>query len=49
MNAELFAKGFEKCRLSTRLVGQKVEKLDEYGCPKIQDLRRKIEQFVDLL
>ena len=38
MNAEVFAKGFEKCRLLTRLLGQNVEKLDYYGCPKIQDL-----------
>ena len=32
MNAEVFAKGFEKCRLLTRLLGQKVETLDDYGC-----------------
>ena len=38
MNAEVFAKGFEKCRLLSRLLGQNVEKLDDYGCPKIQDL-----------
>ena len=38
MNAEVFAKGFEKCRLLTTFLGQKVEKLDDYGCPKIQDL-----------
>ena len=38
MNAEVFAKGFEKCKLLTRLLGQKVENLDDYGCPKIQDL-----------
>ena len=38
MNAEVFAKGFEKCRLLTRLPGQNVENLDDYGCPKIQDL-----------
>ena len=38
MNAEVFAKGFEKCRLLTRLLGQIVEYLDDYGCPKIQDL-----------
>ena len=37
-NAEVFAKGFEKCRLLTRLLGQNVEILDDYGCPKIQDL-----------
>ena len=38
MNAEVFAKGFEKRRLLTRFFGQKVENLDDYGCPKIQDL-----------
>ena len=38
MNAEVFAKGFEKCRLLTRFLGQNVENLDDYGCPKIQDL-----------
>ena len=38
MNAEVFAKGLEKCRLLTRLLGQNVEKLVDYGCPKIQNL-----------
>ena len=37
MNAEVFAKGLKKCRLLTRLLGQNVENLDDYGCPKIQD------------
>ena len=36
--AEVFAKGLEKCRLLSGLLGQNVEKLDDYGCPKIQDL-----------
>ena len=40
LNAEVFAKGFEKCRLLTNLLGQNVENLDDYGCPKIQDLVR---------
>ena len=38
MNADVFAKGLEKCRLLTRLLGQTVEILDDYGCPKNQDL-----------
>ena len=38
MNAEVFAKGFEKCRLLTNLLGRNVENLDDYGCPKNQDL-----------
>ena len=38
MNAEVFAKGLEKCRLLTNLLGQNVENLDDNGCPKIQDL-----------
>ena len=38
MNAEVSAKGLEKCRLLTNLLVQNVEILDDYGCPKIQDL-----------
>ena len=38
MNAEVFAKGLEKCRLLTNLLGQNVENSDDYGCPKFQDL-----------
>ena len=38
MIAEVFAEGFEKCRLLTRLLWQNVENLDDYGCPKNQDL-----------
>ena len=37
MIAEVFAKGLEKCRLLTSLLGQNVEFLDDYGCPEIQD------------
>ena len=40
MNAEVFAKGLERCRLLTTLPGQNVENLDEYGCPKIQALAK---------
>ena len=36
-NTEVFAKGLEECRLLTRLLGQNVENLDDYGCPKVQD------------
>ena len=36
--AEVFAKGLEKCTVLTRLLGQNAENLDDYGCPKIQDL-----------
>ena len=37
MNA-VFAKGFEKCRLLSSFLVQNVENLDDYGCPKTQDL-----------
>ena len=37
MKAEVFAKGLEICRLLTRLLGQIVENLDDYGCSKVQD------------
>ena len=48
MNAEVFAKGFEKCRLLTRLLGQNVENLDDFGCPKSSRYCQN-GQFVDLL
>ena len=32
MNAEVFAKGFEKCKVFTTFLGQNVENLDDYGC-----------------
>ena len=38
MNAEVFDKGFEKCRRLTNLPGRNLENLDDYGCLKIQDL-----------
>ena len=38
MNAEVFAKGLENCRLLTTHLGQNVKNLDDYGCLKIQDL-----------
>ena len=41
INAEVFAKGFEKCRLLTRVLRQNVEKLDDYGCPKFKILLEK--------
>ena len=37
LNAEVFAKALEKCRLLTRLLGQNEEILNDYGCPKFQD------------
>ena len=37
MNAEVFAKRLEKCRLLTTLLGQNVGNLDNYCCPKTQD------------
>ena len=38
MKTEVFAKSLGKCRLLTNLLGQNVENLDDYRCPKIQDL-----------
>ena len=38
MNAEMFDKRLEECRLLTNLVGRNVENLDDYGCPKVQYL-----------
>ena len=38
MNAAVFAKGLEMCRLLSNLLGQNVQNLDDYGCPKMQNL-----------
>ena len=40
-NAEVFAEGLGRCRLLTTYLGQNVENLDDYGCPKIQDLVKR--------
>ena len=46
MNAEVSAKGFEKCRLLTNLLGQIVENLDDYVCPKVQDLVKRDSSWI---
>ena len=46
MNVEVFAKGLEKCRLLTRLLGQNVESLDDYGCPNFKILLGKEKRSV---
>ena len=38
MNAEVFAEGLEQCRLLVTFLGQNAENMDDYGCPKFQDL-----------
>ena len=37
-NAVVFARGLENCRLLISLLGQNAENLNDYACPKIQDL-----------
>ena len=46
MNAQVFAKGLEKCRLLTNLPGQNVENLDDYGCSKIQDVAKTDSSWI---
>ena len=41
MNAEVFARGLEKCRLLIRPLGQNVENLDDYGCQKLKILSKR--------
>ena len=38
MNAKIFVKDLEEGDFVSRLHGQNVENLDDYGCPKIQDI-----------
>ena len=47
MNADVLAKGLEKCRLLTTLLGQNVENLDDYGNDNSRTCQNG--QFVDLL
>ena len=49
MNAEAFAKGLEKCRLLTTFLGQNVENLDDYGCPKNQYLVNRWKCYVAMI
>ena len=46
LNAEVSAEGLEKCRLLDRLIGQNVKNLDDYGCPKIQDLAKMDSSWI---
>ena len=46
MNAEVFAEKLEKCRMLTNFLGRNVEKLDDYGCPKNQDLVKMDSSWV---
>ena len=48
MNAEVFAKGLEECRLLTRLLGQNVQKFGWLWLPK-KSRSCQSRQFVDLL
>ena len=38
--SRFLAKGTEKCKIVSKLLGADVENLEEYGCPKIQQLAR---------
>ena len=38
MNAEVFPKRLEKCRLLSNLLGRNVQNLDDYGCPIFSNL-----------
>ena len=46
LNAEVFAKGLEMCRLLTIFLGQNVENLDDYGCPKNQVLVKTDSRWI---
>ena len=38
INAKVFVKGVEKCKIDSRLLGQNVQNLDDYAHPNIEDL-----------
>ena len=46
LKAEVSAKKLDNCRLLTNLIGRNVENLDDYGCPKIQNLVRTDSSWI---
>ena len=46
MNVEVSAKGLEKCRLLSNLLGRDVANLNDYGCPKTQDFVKKDSSWI---
>ena len=38
VNGEYLAKGTQKCKIFSRLMGKELENLDDQGCPKFRDL-----------
>ena len=38
INAEVFVKGVEKCKIDSRLLGQNIQNVDDYAHPNIEDL-----------
>ena len=42
---EFFAKGYEKCKILSEIMETKVTNLDDYECPKVQNLIFKDEEY----
>ena len=42
---EFFAKGYEKCKILSEILETKVTNLDDYACPKVQNLIFKDEEY----
>ena len=42
---EFFAKGYEKCKILSEILETKVTNLDDYACPKVQNLIFKDREF----
>ena len=42
---EFFAKGYEKCKILSEILEIKVTNLDDYACPKVQNLIFKDEEY----
>ena len=38
VKGENFGKGTKRCKILGNLLDKEVEKLDDHGCPKVQDL-----------
>ena len=42
---DFFAKGYEKCKILSEILETKVTNLDDYTCPKVQNLIFKDEEY----
>ena len=43
---DFFAKGYKKCKILSEILKTKVTNLDDYACPKNQNMIFKVEEMI---